>query len=81
MIRGGRAGYDSRMNRSLLVARLAGLALLLAPMAAFADTEKAEAGAVFAASKSTRILDAANPAGKVLGSPPTSSSTQSLASR
>lgn len=58
------------MNRSAWIARLSGLAIVLAPALVSADTEKAEAGAVFAASKSTRILDAANPAGKVVGSPP-----------
>lgn len=42
----------------------------LVPVLASADTEKPEAGSVFAASKSMRILETADPGGKVLDSPP-----------
>lgn len=46
------------------------MSFLLVPGLASADSEKAEAGSVFAASKSTRILATADPAAKVLDSPP-----------
>lgn len=47
--------------------------MLLFPVVAHADTEKPEAGSVYAASKSTRTYAAPNPTSKLVDSPPSGS--------
>jgi hypothetical protein len=46
------------------------LSLALLPVTSYADTEKPEAGSVFAASKSTKTYEAPNTTSKMVDSPP-----------